>query len=87
METTQIIQLVTILVTWLLGVISKRCEFINNKMIPMQNLIIGIVVAIIEYIITKDFEVSIAVSGLLAGGSYDFVHNLDKLLNGDNKNV
>lgn len=82
MEMTQIIALATVLITWLLGVIAKRCEFINNNLIPIQNITIGLVIAIIEFIVTKDFELSIAVSGLLAGGSYDLVHNLDKLLNG-----
>lgn len=82
MEMTQIIALATVLIAWLLGVIAKRCEFINNNLIPIQNITIGLVIAIIEFIVTKDFELSIAVSGLLAGGSYDLVHNLDKLLNG-----
>lgn len=82
MEMTQIIALATVLITWILGIIAKRCEFINNNLIPIQNITIGLVIAIIEFIVTKDFELSIAVSGLLAGGSYDLVHNLDKLLNG-----
>ena len=53
--------------------------FINNNLIPIQNLVIGVIIAIIEFIITKDFKVSIAVSGLLAGGTYDIVHNLNKI--------
>jgi hypothetical protein len=38
-----------------------------------------VIVAIIEWIITKDFSTAIALSGLLAGGTYDILHNLNKL--------
>lgn len=80
METEYIISLVTILVTIVLGILSKRNEKISNKLIPIQNLLIGLIVAIIEWIITKDFNTAIAISGLIAGGSYDIVHNLQKLI-------
>ena len=78
-----LISLVTILVTLVLGVISKKNEHISNKLIPIQNLIVGVVVAIVEWIITKDFSTAIALSGLIAGGSYDIVHNLNKLVKKD----
>ena len=48
MELTQVISIVTILVTWLLGVLSKRRTFINNKLIPIQNVLIGVIVALIR---------------------------------------
>jgi hypothetical protein len=38
-----------------------------------------VLVAVIEYVITKDFSAAIALSGLLAGGTYDVLHNLQKL--------
>lgn len=79
MELTEILSLVTFVVTLICGVITKKCPKISNKIIPIQNLIIGLVVAIIEFIITKDFKVAIALSGLLAGGTYDIAHNLNKL--------
>ena len=81
MELTQIITFVTILVTWLLGGLTKKSTFINNKLIPLQNLLIGVIIAIIEWIITKDFKVALALSGLFAGGTYDLVHNLAKIFN------
>lgn len=74
-----IITIVTFLVTLVLGQIAKKSKFIKNNLIPIQNLIIGTVVAIIEWIITKDFSSAIALSGLMAGGTYDIVHNLNKL--------
>ena len=78
-----LISLVTVLVTLVLGVISKKNPHISNKLIPIQNLIVGVVVAIVEWIITKDFSTAIALSGLIAGGSYDIVHNLNKLVKKD----
>lgn len=79
MELNEILSIVTFIVTLLCGVITKKIPKISNKIIPIQNLAIGVIVAIIEWIITKDFSVAIALSGILAGGSYDIIHNLDKL--------
>lgn len=80
MEFEAIMQIVTILVTLVLGVISKKSTFISNKIIPIQNIAIGLIMAIISWIATKNFSSAIALSGLVAGGSYDIVHNLQKLL-------
>lgn len=79
MTINEIVSIVTIVVTLILGVISKKSEKVNNKLIPIQNLMIGIIVAIVEWIITKDFSTAIALSGLIAGGTYDIVNNLNKL--------
>ncbi len=79
MDITSIVTLVTIIVTYLLGILAKKSSFINNKLIPIQNILIGLIVAIIEWIITKDFKMAIALSGLLSGGLYDVGHNLQKL--------
>lgn len=79
MELTEILSLVTFVVTLICGVITKKCPKISNKIIPIQNLAIGVIVAIIEWIITKDFKVAIALSGLLAGGTYDIAHNINKM--------
>lgn len=83
MELQYIVGLVTVLVAFVLGIIAKKNPKINNKLIPIQNLAVGVIVAIIEWIMTKDFNVAIALSGLLAGGTYDILHNLQKLLKGD----
>lgn len=80
MELTQIITVVTIVLTWILGVFAKRSKFISNNLIPIQNILIGVIVAIIEWIITKDFKVAIALSGLLAGGVYDVLNNINKMI-------
>lgn len=83
MELTEILTVVTIIVSWILGALAKKSTFINNKLIPIQNIAIGIIVAIIEWIITKDFSLAISLSGLIAGGSYDVFHNLQKIVKGE----
>lgn len=83
MEVSTLISLVTIIVTWVLGVISKKYTKLNNKLIPIQNILVGLIVAVIEWIATKDFKVAIALSGLLASGTYDIFHNLEKLIKGE----
>ena len=75
-----LLTVVTIIVTWVLGMVSKKVKFVNNKFIPIQNLLIGVIVAIIEFIVTKNFNTAIALSGLLAGGTYDIFHNLEKIV-------
>ena len=83
MELEYVVNLVTVLVTLVFGIISKKNPKISNKIIPLQNLVIGILVSLIDWIITKDFKVSINLSGIFAGGTYDIVHNLNKLIKGE----
>ena len=83
MTTEYLFALVTVIVEIFLGYISKKNPKISNKIIPIQNLLIGVVIAVIEYIITKDFNTAIAISGLIAGGTYDIVHNLEQFLGGE----
>lgn len=80
MEVSTLISLVTIIVTWVLGVVSKKYTKLNNKLIPIQNILVGLIVALIEWIVTKDFKVAIALSGLLAGGAYDVINNINKII-------
>ena len=81
MELETIVVLVTMVVTFLCGLIAKKVSWFNNHLIPIQNILIGVIVAIIEFIITKDFSVAIALSGLIAGGAYDIGINLKKITN------
>lgn len=83
MELSTLISLVTIIVTWILGILAKKSTFINNKLIPIQNILIGVIVAVIEWIITKDFSTAIALSGIIAGGLYDIPNNLEKIVRGE----
>ena len=82
MASSDIVAFVTFIVTFILGLFSKKSTFIRNEMIPIQNILVGVLVAIIEWIITKDFNTAIAISGIVAGGTYDIFHNLEKILRG-----
>lgn len=77
-----IVEIVTIVVTLILGLITKKHTNLSSKKIPIQNLLIGIIVAIVEFIITKDFSTAIAVSGLTGGGIYDLIKNTSALITG-----
>lgn len=80
METEVIFTLVTALVTIILGVISKKLPFIHNNLIPIQNLLIGIIAAVAFWIMNGNFNLAITTAGLLAGGTYDIVNNINKLI-------
>lgn len=75
-----IIALITIIVSFFLGKLSKKSNFIKNELIPIQNLFVGLFVALIYYFMTKDISLAIGTAGLFAGGSYDIVHNLKKMI-------
>ena len=79
MNLEYLVALVTVIVEIILGFIAKKNPKFKNQLIPIQNLLVGVIIAIIEWIITKDFNTAIALSGLFAGGAYDVVHNLRKL--------
>lgn len=79
MGITEILAIVTFVVSYACGLIVKRIPQISNKLIPLQNMAIGLIVALIEWIITKDFSTAIMLSGITAGGVYDIAHNLKKL--------
>lgn len=79
MEIEEILTLVTFVVSFTLGIISKKSKFVKDDLIPIQNITIGIVMAIIEFIITKNFSTAIAISGIAAGGAYDILHNIEKM--------
>ena len=80
MNFDNILMIITMIVSFVLATIAKKHKFISNNLIPLQNTLVGLIVAIIEWIITKDFKTSIALSGILAGGTYDIIHNLDKMI-------
>lgn len=80
MDTAYVISIITIFVTWILGMFAKKWPSFNNNLIPVQNLAIGIIATLIQWLITKDFQMAIALSGIIAGGTYDIYHNLKKLI-------
>lgn len=86
MNTEIIMSLVTIVVTFILGIIAKKISWVSDNLIPLQNLVIGIIVSLIYYFMTKDISINIALSGLLTGGTYDIIKNLKELINNSSNN-
>ena len=78
-----IIYFATLVLTWFLGQLSKKYNFVNINLIPIQNVAIGVLVCVINWIFTKDFSLALATSGLMAGGSYDILHNYNKIKKGN----
>lgn len=79
MNTTYVIGIISIVVSFICGIIAKKIPWFNNNLIPIQNLIIGIIAALVDFIITKNFTLALTVSGVTAGGTYDILHNLNKI--------
>ena len=79
-NTELIVTLLTMVLTWILGFLSKKCPHINNNLIIIQNIVIGLCVSIFYFIITKDFNLAITLSGLFAETGYNLIHNIEKLI-------
>ena len=80
MNLNTIINLVTIMVTLVMGEITKKYTNFEKTVIPFQNIAIGVIVMLIEWAITKDINFAIGASGILAGGAYDVAHNFNKII-------
>lgn len=77
-----IVTLLTMCLTWILGYISKRCTYVNNNFIIIQNIVVGLCVSLFYFIVTKDLNLAITLSGLLADSGYNLFHNIQKLMKG-----
>lgn len=82
-----IIYFATMVLTWILGYLSKKSTWVNNNLIPIQNLAIGIIVGFVNYIFTKDlaYSLTLVTSSLTAGGAYDIYHGKNKIKEGNEK--
>ena len=83
MELSTIITIVTICVTFFMGLIAKKVKWFSNRLIPIQNLLIGIIAGSIYFYMTKDINLTIMTVVLGTGGAYDVVSNLNKLFKED----
>lgn len=79
-NTTEFFCTITLLVSWITGRISKKLPWFENYLIPVQNMLIGLSIAITEWCFTGNFQMAIAVSGIAAGGIYDVLHNINVIL-------
>ena len=75
-----ILSVVVMIVTFILGLVAKKVTWISNNWIPLQNLIIGVIMALIYFFITKDISIAIVSAGIMTGGAYDLVKNLKELV-------
>lgn len=73
-----IITFITMGITWLLGIISKKSNKISNKIIPLQNIIIMILACSIYYWATGEISVVLASGSPVATLIYDVIHNMMK---------
>lgn len=76
MDIQDIFCITSVVVTCILRPIVRKYPNIKNSMKYLTNLLIGIIVATTEWLVTKDFNFAIAISGLMAGGAYDLFQNL-----------
>ena len=75
-----ILSVVVIVVTFILGLVAKKVTWISNILILLQNLVIGVIMALIYFFITKDISIAIVSAGIMTGGAYDLVKNLKELV-------
>lgn len=73
-----IISLVSMIITWLLGKITKRYTKLSNKLIPLQNAIIMLICVAIYYFATGNISTVIAAGSPVATLIYDVLHNVNQ---------
>lgn len=73
-----IIFLITTIVTWILGKISKKSRFIDDRLIPIQNIIITIISSIIYYYAFGSFSLLVSTSSPVTTLIYDVINNIKK---------
>lgn len=70
-----IIPVITVIISYIFGILAKKFNWYESKYIPIQNGIIGILSAIIYYIAVPESNFVVvlftALSGFAAGGIYD----------------
>lgn len=79
-----VMSIVTALITYLFGILSKKFNWIESKYIPVQNAIIGIIAGVICYILKiseADMLTTIIycmVGSMASGGTYDLTKTTNK---------
>ena len=70
-----IVGLISMIITWLLGKITKRYTKLSNKLIPLQNVIVMVICVAIYYFATGNISTVIAAGSPVATLIYDVLHN------------
>lgn len=71
-----IFTIVTMIVTGICGVITKKHTKIKNKLIPVQNIIIACIMSIVYYFATGNLSMVVATGSPIMTLLYDTVHSL-----------
>lgn len=75
MSLETIVPVITVIISYIFGILAKKFNWYESKYIPIQNGIIGILSAVIYYIAVPESNFVIvlftALSGFAAGGLYD----------------
>lgn len=85
MNMIAIVNLVTIIITYIFGIITKKVSWLEDDYIPLQNLVIGIVAGIIcagLKIDNMNYLTSIVtctMSAFAAGGLYDGIKTVNTI--------
>lgn len=70
-----IIPVITVIISYIFGILAKKFNWYESKYIPVQNGIIGILSAVVYYIAVPESNFVVvlftALSGFAAGGIYD----------------
>jgi len=70
-----IIPVITVVISYIFGILAKKFNWYESKYIPVQNGIIGILSAVVYYIAVPESNFVVvlftALSGFAAGGIYD----------------
>lgn len=70
-----IVPVITVVISYIFGILAKKFNWYESKYIPVQNGIIGILSAVIYYIAVPESNFVVvlftALSGFAAGGIYD----------------
>lgn len=70
-----IIPVITVIISYIFGILAKKFNWYESKYIPIQNAVIGILSAIIYYMAVPESNFVVvlftALSGFAAGGLYD----------------
>lgn len=73
-----IVSFITMLITWFLGIVSKKSSKIQNNKIPLQNMIIMLLACMIYYYATGSMSAVVASGSPVATLIYDALHGLNK---------
>lgn len=60
-----LVYIVSTIVTYVLGIISKKCKWNEQLPIPIQNILVGIIVFTIFYIVKRPADIELALQQLM----------------------